>query len=60
MQEKNSCFDFVENGGVTSPAGFLASGAVAGLKQSGNPDMALLYSEKDCSFSFTRIKIRFK
>lgn len=53
MQEKNSCFDFVENGGVTSPAGFLASGAVAGLKQSGNPDMALLYSEKDCSFAGT-------
>ncbi len=53
MQEKNNSFDFVENGGVTSPAGFLASGAVAGLKQSGNPDMALLYSEKDCSFAGT-------
>lgn len=53
MQDKNSCFDFVENGGVTSPAGFLAAGAVAGLKQSGNPDMALLYSEKDCSFAGT-------
>lgn len=53
MQNTNTCFDFVENGGVTSPAGFLASGAVAGLKQSGNPDMALLYSEKDCSFAGT-------
>ncbi|MBR2364410.1 MAG: bifunctional glutamate N-acetyltransferase/amino-acid acetyltransferase ArgJ [Lentisphaeria bacterium] len=53
MQNSNTCFDFVENGGVTSPAGFLASGAVAGLKQSGNPDMALLYSEKDCAFAGT-------
>ncbi|MBP5183255.1 MAG: bifunctional glutamate N-acetyltransferase/amino-acid acetyltransferase ArgJ [Lentisphaeria bacterium] len=53
MQKENSCFDFVENGGVSSPAGFLSSGAFAGLKQSGKADMALLYSERECSFAGT-------
>jgi glutamate N-acetyltransferase / amino-acid N-acetyltransferase len=33
------------NGGVTAPKGFLASGIRAGIKKSGNPDLALLYSE---------------
>jgi len=32
-------------GGVTTPKGFLASGVKAGIKKSGNPDLALLYSE---------------
>ena len=35
----------MENGGVTTPKGFLASGIRAGIKKSGNPDLALLYSE---------------
>ena len=33
------------NGGVTAPKGFLACGIRAGIKKSGNPDLALLYSE---------------
>lgn len=32
-------------GGVTAPKGFLANGVKAGLKKSGNPDLALLYCE---------------
>ena len=49
----NSEFDFVENGGVTSPAGFLACGVCAGFKVSGKTDMALIVSERDCSFAGT-------
>ena len=49
----NQQFDFVENGGVTSPAGFLACGVCAGFKRSGSNDMALIVSEKDCSFAGT-------
>ncbi|MDD4818339.1 MAG: bifunctional glutamate N-acetyltransferase/amino-acid acetyltransferase ArgJ [Victivallaceae bacterium] len=40
----------IENGSVTTPAGFKASGVTAGLKKSGNPDMALVFSEKPCRF----------
>jgi glutamate N-acetyltransferase/amino-acid N-acetyltransferase len=36
----------IVNGGVTAPKGFLASGIRAGIKKSGKPDLALLYSEK--------------
>ena len=35
----------VVKGGVTAPEGFLASGLKAGIKKSGKPDFALLYSE---------------
>jgi len=35
----------IVNGGVTAPKGFLANGIRAGIKKSGNPDLALLYSE---------------
>lgn len=35
----------VVKGGVTTPKGFLASGIKAGIKRSGRPDLALLYSE---------------
>lgn len=38
------------SGSVTSPAGFKASGITAGLKKSGNADMALVYSEEPCAF----------
>jgi len=38
----------LENGSVTSAAGFVASGITAGLKQSGKPDMALIFSETPC------------
>jgi len=33
------------NGGVTAAKGFLASGVKAGIKKSGNKDLALIYSE---------------
>ena len=39
-------FKVIENGHCTTPAGFLASGIVAGLKRSGAPDMALLVSAR--------------
>jgi len=35
----------VIKGGVTAPKGFLANGVRAGIKESGRPDLALLYSE---------------
>ena len=38
-------FSVIKNGGVTSPAGFMASGICAGLKKSGKADMALIFSE---------------
>ncbi len=43
-------FVLLEDGSVTTPAGFQAAGITAGLKKSGNPDMALVYSEQPCSF----------
>ncbi len=36
----------IENGGVTSPRGFRAAGVTAGLKRSGRPDLALLFSDR--------------
>lgn len=35
-------------GGVTAPGGFLAAGVRCGIKQQG-PDLALIYSERECS-----------
>ena len=35
----------IVKGGVTAPKGFLASAVRAGIKKSGRPDLALLYSE---------------
>ncbi|MCX5680171.1 MAG: bifunctional glutamate N-acetyltransferase/amino-acid acetyltransferase ArgJ [Candidatus Omnitrophica bacterium] len=35
----------IVKGGVTAPKGFLASAIRAGIKKSGNPDLALLYCE---------------
>ena len=49
----NTEFDFVENGGVASPAGFQACGIHAGLKKSGKEDMALIFSEQNCNFAGT-------
>lgn len=45
--------NMIENGGVTSPTGFKASGICAGLKKSGNADMALIYSEVPATFAAT-------
>ena len=55
----SSCWSLVE-GGVTAPAGFLAAGITAGLKQSGNPDLALLLAPEGgvCAGTFTRSVVR--
>ena len=45
--------DFVENGGVTSPAGFQAAGIVCGLKRNQAADLALLVSDQPCHFAGT-------
>ncbi|HIK44623.1 MAG TPA: bifunctional ornithine acetyltransferase/N-acetylglutamate synthase [Leptolyngbyaceae cyanobacterium M65_K2018_010] len=37
----------VIEGGITAPKGFQAAGVVAGLKPSGAPDLALIYSDCD-------------
>ena len=44
-------FDFIENGSVTDPAGFLASGVIAGFKRSGAPDFAMVVSETPAEFA---------
>ncbi len=44
-------FEFIENGSVTSAAGFLASGVTAGFKRSGAPDFAMVYSEVPADFA---------
>lgn len=53
-------YSIMKNGGVCSPKGFLASGIAAGIKVSGNPDMALLRSEKAarCFAVFTTNKVK--
>lgn len=47
----SSNYSFIENGSVTSPAGFKASGVVVGLKVSGAPDMAMILSDTPANFS---------
>ena len=48
------------SGGVTAPAGFQAAGVTAGLKQSGNPDLALLLAPEGgvCAGTFTTSVVR--
>lgn len=41
-------YEQVSNGTVTSPTGFLAAATTCGLKASGNLDLALVYSERNC------------
>jgi len=50
----------IENGGVCFPKGFLASGMVAGIKPSGNLDLALLYSKEParCFAAFTKNQVQ--
>lgn len=43
-------------GGVTSPKGFKASDAAAGIKYQGRTDMAMVYSEADCTCAGTFTK----
>ncbi|MFQ6537754.1 MULTISPECIES: bifunctional glutamate N-acetyltransferase/amino-acid acetyltransferase ArgJ [Aphanothece] len=47
-------------GGITAPAGFLAAGLTAGLKPSGNPDLALLLAPEGavCAGAFTISLVR--
>jgi glutamate N-acetyltransferase/amino-acid N-acetyltransferase len=47
----NKNYSFVENGSITTPAGFKASGITAGLKLSGAADMAMIYSDTPANFS---------
>ncbi len=47
----NKNITVIENGGVTSPAGFKAAGITAGIKASGKPDMAMVFSEKPAEFA---------
>ncbi|MDD5598330.1 MAG: bifunctional glutamate N-acetyltransferase/amino-acid acetyltransferase ArgJ [Victivallaceae bacterium] len=47
----NKNYSFIENGSVTSPVGFKASGIAAGLKISGAPDMAMICSDAPANFS---------
>ena len=42
---------WLENGSVSSPAGFKASGVTAGFKKSGAADCAMIYSELPCNAS---------
>ena len=44
-------FSWIENGSVTDVPGFKACGITAGLKKSGNPDMALIVSENPANFA---------
>ncbi len=44
-------FYFVENGSVTTPAGFSAAGVTAGFKRSGAPDFAMVFSDRDANFA---------
>jgi glutamate N-acetyltransferase / amino-acid N-acetyltransferase len=47
----NKHYSFLENGSITSPTGFKASGIAAGLKVSGAPDMAMIVSDTPANFS---------
>ncbi len=38
-----------QRGGITAPAGFLAAGVPCGIKESGEPDLAIIYSEVPCA-----------
>ena len=44
-------FDKIDEGGICSPLGFLAGIASAGIKASGNPDVAVLFCSAPARFS---------
>ncbi len=50
----------IVSGGVTAAAGFVAQGCKAGIKASGNLDLGIIYSEKECTAAgaFTTNRIR--
>ncbi len=49
----------IKNGDVCTPAGFAACGIKAGLKKSGNTDMALIFSETPCESAGVFTSCRF-
>ena len=51
MKNIGTDLKFVEDGGVTSPKGYQAAGVCAGLKKSGKPDVALIFSERPANFA---------
>ncbi len=56
-----STMDYVKiEGGITAPRGFKASGIAAGLKPSGNPDLALIVSDVEAIAAgvFTTSQVR--
>lgn len=50
----------LRDGTITSPRGFLAGAAAAGIKTKGGPDLGILYSEKPCVAAgrFTKNRIK--
>ena len=52
-------YQVISEGSVTSPAGFVAAAVVCGLKESGNLDLAVICSEKECAAGgvFTRNQV---
>lgn len=44
-------FVFVDQGSVSTPAGFTAAGVVAGFKRSGAPDFAMVFSDRAANFA---------
>ena len=55
-----SSLNKLPNGSITSPQGFSAGAASAGLKPDGSPDIAVLLSETPCSGAgvFTGSRVR--
>ena len=53
MNQNTPSIQVVEGGGSTSASGFEAAGVTCGLKKSGNPDLALLYSRTACKAAGT-------
>ncbi len=51
MELKIAECETISGGGAASPKGFLTAGVTAGFKASGKPDMALIFSEKPCTFA---------
>ncbi|MCS7224987.1 MAG: bifunctional glutamate N-acetyltransferase/amino-acid acetyltransferase ArgJ [Armatimonadetes bacterium] len=53
-------WEWIENGSVTSPEGFLASGVACSIKTTGNKDLALIVSETPCvaAATFTTNKVK--
>jgi glutamate N-acetyltransferase/amino-acid N-acetyltransferase len=52
-------YEVILEGSVTSPTGFVAAATFCGLKESGNQDLAVICSEKDCAAGgvFTRNQV---